>query len=202
MHCFIMKARTLDNQWYPFSISDVPTRFNEEEFALMRQPGSPRLVMNAIRRGDPDTGLYEGDVIEMEGDRWVVCYQRGFYVINELFITRFFGTLTEYKVVGDIYTIPMHITVLLRSKQLFKYKEFIFRLEDIIGGFDESHLILRSSNKPVPFDKISQECGCTWQGQRLFFGDELEDGTVMLFQGRVCLYKDEHYRDITTGGNL
>lgn len=200
MRCFIMKARTLNDMWFQFTINDVPTRFNPTEFALLKCPSSPRLLLNSIRRGDPDTGLCEGDIIDWKNERWLVCYERGFYVINESYITQTFDKLDDFNIVGDCFSSEFPIPILKRNKCLFKYNDTVFRLEDIVGAFGEDSIILRSLRNPVLISAIQQDAGIMKNKQRLYFGDMTEHGVVDLYKGRVVYRTDNTITDAITGG--
>ena len=197
-----MKALTLNDTWYPFTVEDVPTRFNTTEFALLKCPSSPRLQLKSIRRGDPFTKLCEGDIIEWKGDQWLVCYERGFYVINESYVTQTLDKLDDYKLVGDCFSSEFPIPILKRNKCLFKYKDTVFRLEDIVGAYGDDSLILRCLSKPIPISEVQQDAGIMLNKQRLYFGDETENGILDLYKGRVVFRKEDKYFDAITGGSM
>lgn len=197
-----MKALTPNGEWYPFTLKDLPTRFNNNEFALMNCPNSPRLSLQNIRRGDASTGLYEGDIIEWMDTRWMVCYERGFYVICESYETHPLSELSDFTVVGDCFKDTFGVPFLKRDKCLFKYNDVIFRLEDIIGPFNGDRVILRSVKKPILVEDIQQEAGMSIDGKRVYFGDKVDDGVVDLYKGRIVLLKSGTYIDIFTGGVL
>lgn len=197
-----MKARTLDNKWYPFTMQDVPTRINNSEFALMQRPNTPLLLLKEIRRGDDYHDVYEGDIIFAEGKEWLVCYERGFYAINTDRITRHLHTFSDFKIVDNCFDREFPIPILMRSKHLFKHRDVIFRLEDIIGSYDEKNVILRSFSAPVPSVEIQQECGVMLDSVRVYFGDIVNDKRICLYKGRVAYTDGNSYTDVTTGGNL
>ncbi len=92
---FQMKARTTKGDWYEFSIHNVPVHISPKEIVLLDVPNSPILNSSLVRRGDKESGLFEGDVIEYEGQRWLVCYERGFYAINEDCVIQYLYTFTK-----------------------------------------------------------------------------------------------------------
>lgn len=197
-----MKALTRDEEWYNFTIKDVPTTFNEEEFVLLNKPGSPRLQLKSIKRGDPETGLFEGDIISMDGSLWVVCYERGFYAINDDYVTQHLYLLKDYTLIGDYFTRGFPVSINTRNKHLFKYNNVIFRIEDIVGAYRTDSIILRTCKLPVPITDIKQESCMTMNGKRLFLGDAYEDSTVELYGGRIAIKKDNIFIDLATGGTL
>lgn len=203
MACYIMKALTLNREWFQFEMSDLPTTFNTSEFVLLDKPNTPRLLLKTIRRGDRDTMLFEGDIIRMNNCNWLVCYERGFYVINSDYVVRYLNSLSEYEVIGDTLTHTSPVPINFREKHLFKYKDTIFRLNDITGAYG-GKLLLRSVSGPVSVEDVNQECCLTHNGSRVFLGDKIGKSTVVLKYGRVVLKEKGKniYRDIATGGVL
>lgn len=202
MNCFIMKALTLDSEWYEFTLADIPTLQTQEQFVLMNKPGAPILRNKLLRRGDPETGLYEGDVIKYDGMLWLVCYERGFRVINSDYTLRYLYHLDNFTRVGfytDIQGLP---SLTFKKRFLFKYKEQVFRLEDIVGAY-EGNLLLRSVSKPVPADEIQQDCGMRSNGTLLYLGDSVQGSPTRLAGGRVVYDRDDgELIDVATGGVL
>lgn len=200
MACYIMKALTRNKEWFIFEMSDIPTLFTSEEFVLMNKPNTPILSLKSIRRGDKDTMLFEGDLIEMNGDVWTICYERGFYAINADYVIRYLDSLSDYVVIGDCSTMQSPVPINFREKHLFKYKDIIFRLNDIIGAY-EGKLLLRSVANPVDVNDINQECCLTYNGTRVFLNDLIDLGsTVSLRYGRVVTKVNGEFVDITNGG--
>lgn len=200
VHCFTMKARTTsDNRWYWFTIDKVPTPVRDGQIVLLTAPNSPILRPDTLRRCSDVDNLGEGDVLQINGERYVVCYERGFYAISENYRCLSMCDLGDYKVLGDYTELDFPISVALRNKVLYKYKDSVFRLEDICGLYDTG-IVVRGMKLPVPIEEIHQECCITYKGQRVFLGDVFDEGTVVLHNGRVCLNKGNNFVDITTGG--
>lgn len=200
VHCFTMKARTTsDNSWYWFTIDKVPTPVRDGQIVLLTAPNSPILRPDTLRRCSDVDNLGEGDVLQINGERYVICYERGFYAISENYRCLSMCDLGNYKVLGDYTELDFPISVALRNKVLYKYKDSVFRLKDICGLYDTG-IVVRGMKLPVPIEEIHQECCITYKGQRVFLGDVFDEGTVVLHNGRVCLNKGNNFVDITTGG--
>lgn len=199
MACFIMKALTPDGDWVEFTLNDMPLLFSDNLFVLTKRNNSPHLLYNTIRRGDPETNLYEGDVIEMDGTEWLVCYERGFYIINKDYNIRHFTNLNEFYVQGTCTEHSIDIPATFKNKHLFRYGESLFTLKDIVGSYNDK-LILRFAKEPVSVEDVDQECCCTYKKTKLFFNDVIEDSRVVLYKGRVALHKNNTYVDVVTGG--
>ena len=157
--------------------------------------------MNTIRRGEKESGLFEGDIIEAFGDMWLVCYERGFYAINSSYTSKYLNQFDNYKLLGTKHEIDFPLSLTERMKHLFKYKDCVFRINDIIGIYNGG-LILRSVSNPIPIDEVHQECCITRNRSRVYLDDKIEGGVVKLHLGRIALYKDGVYTDLATGGVL
>lgn len=196
---FMMKALTRnDNEWYSFDIHDVPTTFSEDEFVLLNKPGSPILNLKSIKRGDPESGLFEGDIIGMDDCLWVVCYERGFYVINADYVTKHLYQCKEYTLVSNYFEREFPISINTRNKHLFKYKNIIFRIEDIVGNYNKDSIILRTCKHPIKLEDIRQESCMSYKNKRLFLGDVVNGSTVELRGGRVTIVRGDKVIDLAT----
>lgn len=198
MNYYTMKTLTTNGDWFQFSMSDLPVLIDEKCFVLLGRQNTPKLRLDSIRRGDVVTGLYEGDVFSMDGCKWVVCYERGFYAINEEYVIRYLNSLKDFTILGDESDVKIDVAVSYRANHLFKVKDSIFRLQDIVGALD-GKLLLRPVKQPVDPDLIQQECCATYKGKRVYLGDELDGAKLVLYNGRLARMTDEGPIDITTG---
>ena len=201
MACYIMKALTHDKSWFEFTMEDLPMLHTTDEFVLLGKPNSPIMYANSIRRGDYESRLYEGDVIEMDGHNWVICYERGFYAINHDYVVRYLYQLSDYKFIGTCSEIETGIPINFRTRHLFTYKHSIFRLDGITGAY-KGKLILRSISGLVNAEDIRQECCIKYKDSRVYLGDTIDGGVVELHGGRVTLNKGGKLIDMATGGEL
>lgn len=202
MNCFIMKTRTLINQWYEFTMADVPTLQTNDYFVLMNKPDSPILQIDSIMRGDSETGLYEGDVIHAEGRDWLICYERGFRAIDRDYVIRYLYTFSKFETIGRHDEIPGLPFVTFKKRFHFKYAGRVFRLEDIAGAY-EGRLILRNQSKPVAVEDVQQDCGTKQGGRLLYLGDKIGEATVQLCGGRIAVCTESgNFIDVVTGGVL
>lgn len=200
MNYFVMKARTIEGQWYYFSVVDNPTIFKENQIALLNKSNSPILLLDTLRRCSDVDKLAEGDIVSVNNVDYLVCYERGFYLISNDYRCLSLAEIKgNYVYIGDILEKPMSVNVALRNKVLFKYKDSVFRIEDICGSY-QGRLILRGEKYPVPIQEVRQECCITYRGARVFLGDTFEDGTIKMINGRICLVNGDSALDITTGG--
>lgn len=202
MNCYTMKALTLSGDWYEFSITDIPVIYEDGRMALINKPGSPILSTDRIIRGTSEYGLFEGDVIRADGKLWVVCYERGFKIVSNDYVIRYLYNLSNFEKVGTYQDFQEVAPVTFRRKLIFKYKNAIFTINDIVGAYDGG-AIIRSLPEPLSPELIQQECGMRYQGNLLFLGDFVNDSLVALRGGRITVNKsNSEYLDLATGGVL
>lgn len=196
-----MKARTTDGSWYPFSICDIPAVINNKHFVLLNKPNSPILCRGKIIRGEETTELFEGDLILMDDKTYMVCYERGFYAINNDYVIKYLFDLHDYTVIGNCFDDGFDVPIKLRDKHLFKYQGDLFRFEDIVGKTNDGELIIRKFKSPLKIEDIRQECCIAKFKTRLYLGDKLNGGTIFMNKGRVVLDTDPN-TDLATGGKI
>ena len=197
MNCFTLKAASVSGSWVQFTLQDLPVPISDSQFILMSKPQSPILLLKTVRRGDTETGLYEGDVISFNNQEWLICYERGFYAINSHFVIMHFNNLTDWKLVGTNTTKMSDINLKLKSRHMFKYRNCYFRLNDIVSAVDDK-LILKTFADPIDISEISQECGISYNKQRLYLGDKIHGSPIRLHKGRLCVSLNGEIVDITT----
>ena len=183
MNCLMLKAISTNQEWVTFTISDVPTPIQDGLFVLLMRPNSPILKLDSIRRGDEDTMLFEGDVIEEDNTRYLICYERGFYAIDSDYIVRSLDSFKEIKIVGNVDTVDIGVPISFKKTLLFKYKNCIFKINDIIGGTKDG-IFINSLAEEIPFDRIQQDCCLSIAKKRVFLGDKFEDNTLTMSHGQ------------------
>lgn len=184
MNCFMLKATSTNQQWFEFSIKDVPTPISDDRFVLLHKPNSPILFLNGIRRGDPQTHLFEGDVIKYEDDLYLICYERGFYAINRDYVVRLFDELTDYEFVGTMDDVEIDIPISLKKTLLFKYKNTVFKINDIVGASNDG-ILINSLSEAIKPELIKQDCCFIHNKQRVYLGDMINGVPVQLVNGQL-----------------
>lgn len=197
MKNFILRASTLTNEFLTFTLNDIPLRYDDTHLALIAKPGTPLLDATSIVRGDPETNLFEGDIVSSDNHTYVICYERGFYAIDSDHAVRYLYTLNSPKVIGNYWTDGFPVKVTKSKRQLFKYEDKIFRIMDIIGDYG-SHILIRSNTNPIDPNLCKQEACLSYNKTRVFLGDTIEDSVVELTGGRICINKDGKYYDLST----
>lgn len=200
MNCYVMKALTLNGDWHTFTMEDLPVAVSDKEFVLIGKQGSPRLRLDTIRRGDLESSLFEGDIFVAEGMTWMTCYERGFYAISTEYNIRYLYTFNDFEI-SDMSYEDFPVPISFREKNLFKFKDTIFRLEEIVGCY-KGAILLRCISNTVYVEDIQQECCLTYKGKRVYLGDVIEGAKVEIHGGRITLCKNDTIVDIITGGEL
>lgn len=203
MKSFLLRARTVvnDSKWFNFTLADIPTKYDTEHIALLNNIGSPLLQLDTVVRGENNTKLYEGDIIEDEGMRYVICYERGFYAITEDYIAKNLYQLKEPKVVGDYWIDGFPIQIRVRKKQMYKYKDINFKITDIIAHWGNK-IIIRAHKDPIDPVECRQECCLSYDNKKVYMGDMIKNHEVENVFGRICYKDDVGYYDLGFGGYL
>jgi len=199
MKNFILKARAIDNSSVVFKLDDIPTLYDDTHLVLLKQPGSPILDISSTLRGDPESGLFEGDIIkdETSDETFVICYERGFYAISSNYKVRYLYTFKNPEVVGDYYKDGFPVRINKGSRILFKCGKHLFRILDIIGNWGDK-LIIRSCKEPIDPMECYQELCISYERKKLFLNDIVKDEHVELIGGRVCIPTSKGYFDLAT----
>lgn len=184
MNCFMLKAISTDHKWIEFSISDIPTPISDSQFVLLKRPNSPILNIEGIRRGDPETGLFEGDIIERGSVLYLICYERGFYAINGDYVVCLFNELGDYTVVGDTSSMEIDIPISYKKTLLFKYKNTIFKINDIVGS-SKGGILINSIAEVIKPELVRQDCCFLYKKQRMYLGDTIEGFPLQLVGGQL-----------------
>lgn len=184
MNCFILKSISASGLWTEFTLNDLPVPIDNKSFILMARPDSPILDLSNVRRGDPSTGLYEGDVILCDDETWLICYERGFYAINDAYVVRYFDKLTDFQYLGVRENFNISIPLKLKKKHMFRYNTTMFHMQDIIAAV-HGKLLLNMFADPVSPDLICQECAFTYNNHKVFLGDSVGSDIIHLSNGRL-----------------
>lgn len=184
MNCFTLKSILADGRQVIFTLKDLPVAIDNSHFILMNRKNSPILDLHSIRRGDPESGLFEGDVVVHNGDKWLVCYERGFYVINSAYIIKHFKDIPGYEYIGLRENLNIDILIKLKRTHMFRYKTVTFYLQDIRAAVNNK-LILSMFTDPISPDDICQECSFTYEKHKVFLGDRVGNDVIHLEKGRL-----------------
>ena len=202
MKNFLLRASTPDtNSFQTFSLADIPVLYDKKHFALIKLPYSPILELKSIVRGDPSTGLFEGDIVQSEDKTYIVCYERGFYAITGDYQTQYLYQLKNPQVIGNYATYAFPIPINIRTRQLFKYQNLYFDIKDIVGNWG-NNLVIQSSKQPLNPQECYQEACLTYKHTKLFLNDTLDVGAVEIIGGRICTRRKKGIYDLATKSYL
>lgn len=198
---FRLKARTLKGEWQEFSIANTPVEISKEQAVLLAKPNSPIIKTDDIRRGEWEYGLFEGDIVEADGVRYLICYERGFYAIDENYTIKNLYQLGTTKLVGvkGDMDFPVHIKFV--KTHMFRCLDVKFYMKQIVRTEGDC-IVLKSKGTSIPIQLVQQECCMSYNKCRIYLGDFIDDKKVEMHGGRVCIYTEKGYVDLATGGIL
>ncbi len=179
-----------------FTLADGPWRQNVKFFTLMNRPGSPILRYNTIMRGCDIPGLFQGDIIEYKGKKYIIKYELGFAAVSldgEVIPT---NKLEYINVIDNMY-FQKEFPITYCNKLTFKYVEKedkrykgnhrFFGIKSIPGAFNDKSLIAIYGSKLVDEDCISLFTGVKYKGERIHLGECIEGSPLYMEKGRLFI---------------
>lgn len=196
-----LRARSDRGTWVSFSIEDAPCPIDEDSFFLMNRPGTPILLYSTIMHGLDIPNLYEGDIVLINRNRYIVSHANGYKAVSLRKKSNIiFDENLRYKVISNIYREPdIHIETTIKNN--YKFHSLIFGIDKIYGSYKECLIVNMGGGLLLPIDEIQQDARFSYEGKKIFFGDELNGGEVCLKNGRLCIKQDTKFTDINLGGN-
>lgn len=202
MNICSLRALTLDNKLYTFTVADIPVAVGEDIFVLLKRKFSPILQLSSIVLGS-DVGVYVGDVVVDEnGDEWYICYESGFVAYSMVGERR--KLLYEF----NRMTVVRQLTVgeresfgYKKNKLKFKYQEFIFTLLDIVGKYNDDMLTQNIPGR-VKTSDVQQDLLVSLDGKRVYLGDLYRGFPVLMCHGRICIQNEFGVYDILEGSYI
>ena len=194
MNVLNLRACTLTNKYYTFSIKDIPVLVDDNNFILMARPGSPILRFDTIGSLTDIPDIGEGTVLVGENnDVYTISFKRGFAAMSSDRQISKLHELSNYTITAEA---PHFVGIANRQRLLFKYNNLQFQIKDIVGAIDGKAIVKREHTL-VAVDKVQQYAGLTFNNTRVFLGDVIDGGIVTMYKGRVCLHKNNRYIDLT-----
>jgi len=189
---YTCRCRALTSSGTPvyFTAAELPVCVNTEQFTLANCPSSPLLRLSTITRVLDDSDLGEGDTILVNGTCMRLYYAGGFFLSD---------------IVGRMQEIPEDLTYKLLSigdssgaKLRFKYKDYVFPIQSFLGRIGNKG-VLAAYPEYIDPKLLQISTGVTYQRQRLFFGDQLEEGEVVMRHGSVGVQIGDDFFAIRKG---
>lgn len=156
-----LKKTKCNKEWINFSIKDCPALLWDDVFFLVNKPDD-FLIYSSISRGDPNTGLFEGDIVycsETNTRIGVIIYSNGFYIQNDNSNDK--KVIQQghiYVVNGDMTTMSVIINNNNRTPILFKHNnglEFGF-INFVYTECNDLCILIGKKVHSVPFNKINE----------------------------------------------
>lgn len=197
MNFYSLKTYTVRNEPYIFSMLDMPFKISEKRFILAAKKNSPILRSDRILRGMDIPDLYEGDILRWNSDEWLVQYMRGFRLINRKTEVKMLYEISDYEILGDIYTLDFPVDPAIKKELTFKYRDDRIRLSDITGMY-KNKLIVRGVTDKLDPTELQLEAGLALNDRSLYFGDLIKGKPLELYYGRPCIKTSDGVYDIET----
>lgn len=179
-----------------FTLEDGPWRQNMNFFGLMNRPGSPILRYNTIMRGCDIPGLFEGDIIEYKGKKYIMRYELGLAAVS-LDGEVIPSSKLEYINVVDNMYFQKEFPITYCNKLVFKYIEKedekykenykYFGIKSITGSFKDKALISIYGSKLVNVNDVLPFTGIRYKGERIHLGECIEGNPVYMEKGRLLI---------------
>lgn len=191
-HCRFRALTELGDPFY-FSVADVPVKVYPDMFILAARSGTPILRASTIGRAMDHMQLAEGDQVLIDGKRYILGYHRGFTFRGDSGIIIPSNAVESYKL--------MQMDIGEKSKFQFKYRDSVFQLPSLFGCVEGKAVLSIGCMRADPQD-IQVSAGFTCNKKKIFYGDILDGGEVIMWRGRPCVQREGYYVEMPTGNLL
>jgi hypothetical protein len=145
-----------------------------------------------------DIDLFEGDIVDHLGINYVVQYARGFMCVSGERRMLNISSLTTINVVATTYEcrefkIPQVPNIIYRVSG-----GWVFPIDEVVCVKDKSLILTHNGGSMRDMSEIQQYAGMIYNGDKVYFGMEIEGGEVELRYGRCCINKEGQYFDLAT----
>lgn len=183
----------------PFTLADGPAPIDKDHFVLTMKPDTPILRYDSILRGSDIKGLFEGDIVTVEGDdkEYPVIYSSGVKLKDpESSIEIIYDNQKKFLCVSDIYT--RKTKFIKRTIPKFRINGIVFLLSDVYG-IHNGHLLLNKSVVKVKPEDVRMHAGVRDKNKNyLYFGDQ----GLTLQNGQPGVYNEDGSFTTLASGNL
>lgn len=191
-HCRCRALTELGEPFY-FSAKDVPVKVYPDIFILAARPGTPLLKASSMCRAMDHMQLAEGDRVLIDGKKYTLTYHKGFSFKSDSGIIIPSNTVTSYQL--------LYLDSGGKSKLQFKYRGRVFQLPSLFGCIDDKAVLSITKDLADP-EEIQISAGFTYNREKVFYGDVIEGGEVIMWHGRPCICKEGSYVEMPTGNLL
>lgn len=185
----LFKAMSLNGEPLKFTLGDCPIHIGGNKGALAGVVGSKLFIRDTIVRGyalEDGTEVYEGDfIIDKSSNKeiGIVVYNAGFYIHTKDGVEKKVPEARHILVKqGSIESVDIVCYEMLRSPIEFKYNDSVFHLENFVCK-KNGIIVLSNISTPVSEQFIRVFTGLEVGGEKLFYGDFFDCGTVELIDG-------------------
>jgi hypothetical protein len=168
---------------------------DKEQFFLMGSMNTPLLKIKPILRGTEDGQYFEGDILYFRNDFYLVVWEEGGFVAR---------SGESVVSIAELDGCPVTATAILKNLALlnlpremrFKHNNHSFVIYRMKGISEENLIIGHDGWRAVPPSEVQQCTFMTMERDYLYFGDEVDDGIVVMHKGRVCVKRGEHITEL------
>ncbi len=178
----LCRALTDSGEVVVFTPQDVPVKLYSSYFVLSRRHNTPLLRVETLTRVLDESGVGEGDVVEWQGDRWTVSYDKGFVFTSDEGVKVPASICSNYTLLETNPHTNVRITC--------RFEKWNFPILSFCGHVNGTALAA-GCPKYIDPERIQVSTGYDNPGSKIFFGDIVDGGEVVLKDGCVCIRKPD-----------
>lgn len=182
----------------PFRLEDGPCAIDNKTFVLQNIANSPILRYDGIYWSTLVEDYYEGDLLEVADEIYVVTYSEGFIAVSDNRRLRLADLPRPAKKVGHVFR-DANKHYITRKRTSYKSGDVLWSIRQVIGANAEGVFLNHSGMGFVPYSNIQQYSGVNYKGTKLYFGDIVKGQRLHLINGDCCLnnitLKEKKYYD-------
>lgn len=183
------RLRAVDRKGKPhiFVPQDVPVRTFDDLFILANVSGSPAMRVDSVVRMMDHMDVGEGDHVLIYGAEYTAHYRGGFYFSSDD------GVIVRSNQVSSCEVLSIGDKT--ESRIQFRSPSKAFRIQSFLGCYNGRILC---SHDPVPFapEELRLSADVHQQQRKLYYGDDVDGHTLIMYRGRPCIYVDGSYIEV------
>lgn len=185
------RAVTVQDRLCYFDIGDAPVSINDKLSVLFKRPKSAMLYTKSIVRGSDSGAFYETDFVMDKSAKFIgyVVYVEGFCIYNPT--KGIIGKITdesEYMFADNAMRYNLEELNKVRNPITFRCGDVQFKLSRIYYATDEEvYVDLKQTRRPTYISDICLCTGVTRRGKEYYYGQRLENGTVVMHNNQPML---------------
>lgn len=198
----LLRAINTKDELVNFDLSDCPVQVTDGLYALAAIPNSPLLVSQTITRGDPETSIFEGDIVYEDGEYvGYIIYKQGFKIQKDDGTLKDLELNSHIKVeIGNIDSMRKVCNNSNRDYILLSYHDKVISMNLFLYKMQNGRIAVigksYTDGRSIDPKKLKHYTGCEIDGRKLFYGDIFEGKTLVLKDFKPYFYKDGEYEEV------